>query len=47
VYDKSGQDWIVYHARLRASPSDDRDLMMNRNIWENGRSTVNAGDGQT
>ena len=47
VQDRSGQDWIVYHARLRSSPSDDRDLMLDRIIWENGWPTVNAGDGPT
>jgi arabinan endo-1,5-alpha-L-arabinosidase len=45
VQDRSGQDWIVYHARLRSSPSDDRDLMLDRIIWENGWPTVNAGHG--
>lgn len=47
VQDKSGQDWIIYHARLRSSPSDDRDLMLDRIIWQNGWPTVNAGDGPT
>jgi arabinan endo-1,5-alpha-L-arabinosidase len=47
VQDRSGRDWIVYHARLRSSPSDDRDLMLDRIIWENGWPTVNAGHGPT
>lgn len=47
VQDGSGQDWIVYHARLRSSPSDDRDLMLDRIIWKNGWPTVNAGGGPT
>lgn len=40
VQDATGQDWIVYHARVRSSPSDDRDLMLDRIIWTNGWPTV-------
>lgn len=47
VQDGAGHDWILYHARLRSSPSDDRDLMLDRIIWKNGWPTVNAGQGPT
>jgi arabinan endo-1,5-alpha-L-arabinosidase len=47
VRDATGEDWIVYHARLRSSPSDDRDLMLDRIVWTNGWPTVNAGRGPT
>lgn len=45
VQDGSGQDWIVYHARLRSSPSDDRDLMLDRIDWRDGWPVVNGGNG--
>ncbi|MGI9093876.1 MAG: glycoside hydrolase family 43 protein [Mycobacteriales bacterium] len=47
VQDAAGHDWIVYHARLRAYPTDDRDLMLDRIIWTKGWPTVNAGKGPT
>ncbi len=47
VQDAGGQDWIVYHARLRSSPSDDRNLMLDRIIWKKGWPMVNAGQGPT
>jgi len=47
IQDAAGQDWIVYHARLKSSPSDDRDLMLDRIVWEGGWPTVNAGQGPT
>lgn len=43
--DAAGNDWIVYHARIRSSPSDDRDLMLDRITWKDGWPTVNAGKG--
>lgn len=45
VQDAAGHDWIIYHARLRSSPSFDRDLMLDRINWVNGWPTINAGDG--
>jgi arabinan endo-1,5-alpha-L-arabinosidase len=45
VQDASGQDWMVYHARVRSSPSDDRDLMLDRIIWKDGWPTVDGGNG--
>jgi len=45
VRDAAGDDWVVYHARVRGSYSDDRDLMLDRIIWRDGWPTVNAGQG--
>jgi len=47
VQDAAGTDWMVYHARLRSSPSDDRDLMLDRITWQDGWPTVNSGNGPT
>lgn len=45
VQDGAGHDWIIYHARLRSSPSDDRALMLDPITWTNGWPTVNGGKG--
>jgi len=45
VKDSAGHDWIIYHARLRSSPSYDRDLMLDRIRWVQGWPTVNNGKG--
>jgi arabinan endo-1,5-alpha-L-arabinosidase len=47
VKDAAGHDWVLYHARLRSSPSYDRDLMLDRIIWKKGWPTVNDGKGPT
>jgi arabinan endo-1,5-alpha-L-arabinosidase len=47
VRDSKGNDWVVYHARVRGSFSDDRDLMIDRIVWRNGWPTVNRGAGPT
>lgn len=47
VADAAGNDWIVYHARVRGSFSDDRDLMIDRIVWRHGWPTVNNGNGPT
>lgn len=47
VQDTQGNDWIIYHARIRSSPSDDRNLMLDRITWKNGWPTVNDGKGPT
>lgn len=47
VQDATGHDWIVYHARLRSSPSSDRDLMLDRIVWSDGWPTVNGRNGPT
>jgi arabinan endo-1,5-alpha-L-arabinosidase len=38
--DDAGHDWLVYHARSRASVSDDRLLMLDRIVWHAGWPTV-------
>jgi arabinan endo-1,5-alpha-L-arabinosidase len=47
IADVRGHDWIVYHARVRGSFSDDRELMLDRIVWRNGWPSVNGGQGPT
>ena len=39
--DGAGHDWLIYHARLRESVSDDRVLMLDRIDWRDGWPRVN------
>jgi arabinan endo-1,5-alpha-L-arabinosidase len=43
--DDAGHDWFVYHARSRASVSDDRLLMLDRIIWRSGWPTLAGNTG--
>jgi arabinan endo-1,5-alpha-L-arabinosidase len=45
VTDAAGQDWMLYHARVRDSFSDDRDLMLDRIVWKHGWPVINSGAG--
>lgn len=45
VQDAAGNDWMVYHARLRSSPGSDRDLMLDRISWIGGWPAVDNGKG--
>lgn len=38
--DGAGRDWIIYHARLRNTVSEDRVLMLDRIEWRGGWPTV-------
>jgi arabinan endo-1,5-alpha-L-arabinosidase len=43
--DGAGQDWIVYHARVRGDPTDLRYLFIDRIEWKDGWPQVNGGKG--
>jgi arabinan endo-1,5-alpha-L-arabinosidase len=45
VTDAAGHDWMLYHARVRDSYSDDRDLMLDRIVWMQGWPLINSGAG--
>lgn len=45
VKDAAGHDWMVYHARVRGSFTDDRDLMLDRIVWVGGWPVINGGKG--
>lgn len=45
VTDAAGHDWMLYHARVRGSFSDDRDLMLDRIAWRDGWPVVDDGRG--
>jgi arabinan endo-1,5-alpha-L-arabinosidase len=44
VTDDAGQDWMIYHAR-KGNIVQDRDLMLDRIVWQNGWPTINDGRG--
>jgi arabinan endo-1,5-alpha-L-arabinosidase len=45
IRDGAGQDWIVYHARVRGDPTDLRYLFIDRISWKDGWPQVNDGKG--
>jgi arabinan endo-1,5-alpha-L-arabinosidase len=45
VRDDAGNDWLIYHARVSGSFSDDRDLMLDRIAWVDGWPTIDGAAG--
>jgi arabinan endo-1,5-alpha-L-arabinosidase len=45
ITDDAGQDWIIYHARAGGNVVQDRDLMLDRIVWNDGWPTIDGGKG--
>ncbi len=45
IRDSEGNDWMLYHARIRGEASEARFLMLDRIEWERGWPEVNGGEG--